>query len=167
MPFQFTPLREGRRIVMDKDAQLSFISIHAPAGGATACQIDLQNQEYISIHAPAGGATQAHLSQSTGMIFKFTPLREGRRHAAVVVECAGVISIHAPAGGATCTPRSGSPPSYFNSRPCGRGDPSPSTDFFKHQKFQFTPLREGRPARSINHVSESNFNSRPCGRGDG
>ena len=57
-----------------------YISIHAPAGGATpAVHVGQSIQQSISIHAPAGGATP----------------RVGAR----MQSCA--ISIHAPAGGAT------------------------------------------------------------------
>ena len=34
------------------------------------------------------------------------------------------------------------------------------------KKFQFTPLREGRPTTSCAVTRRTNFNSRPCGRGD-
>ena len=34
------------------------------------------------------------------------------------------------------------------------------------QRFQFTPLREGRPQGRAPGPREHYFNSRPCGRGD-
>ena len=121
-------------------------------------------------------------------LFQFTPLREGRRRAAVRRRQR----------------------QYFNSRPCVRGDllrlcsmPSKAFQFTPLRegrlavmrppralwifqftplregrltslvyniitgKFQFTPLREGRrtAARSLSTFT-SNFNSRPCVRGD-
>ena len=35
-----------------------------------------------------------------------------------------------------------------------------------HGKFQFTPLREGRPTSAVRRTPSSNFNSRPSARGD-
>ena len=59
------------------------------------------------------------------------------------------------------------PTSYFNSRPCERGD---SRSLFRYQNsaiFQFPPLREGRRAGPDGYVAGySDFNSRPCERGD-
>ena len=77
------------------------------------------------------------------------------------------ISIHAPARGATgCIGRGRERLHYFNSRPCERGD-SPKSSGLPWGKFQFTPLREGRPIPPFASRATSNFNSRPCERGDG
>ena len=55
--FQFTPLREGRRIGRaDVPCGLS-ISIHAPPRGATPCCFFVGQKWQISIHAPPRGAT--------------------------------------------------------------------------------------------------------------
>ena len=101
-PFQFTPLREGRLTRESAEAALKgdfnsrpcergdpgspedsgkavqFISIHAPARGATIEDILGDGYDLISIHAPARGATAAlcHIFGRYG--FQFTPLREGR-----------------------------------------------------------------------------------------
>ena len=79
-----------------------FISIHAPAGGATRGTQSGGDSPIISIHAPAGGATRflfscekrKHYFNSRPCgrgdgndkriitnyeIFQFTPLREGRQ----------------------------------------------------------------------------------------
>ena len=102
-PFQFTPLREGRRRRARRGSCL-YISIHAPAGGATGAyrvkvggERDFNSRpcgrgdqagrrrphrKSISIHAPAGGAT--------GRAARCNLLHR--------------ISIHAPAGGATAMP---------------------------------------------------------------
>ncbi len=99
--FQFTPLREGRRWLRVFCASGTRISIHAPPRGATAADGTIATASEISIHAPPRGATdQALQNQITAHTFQFTPLREGRL--------------------------------YF----------SDSTDI--EQLFQFTPLREGR-----------------------
>ena len=122
---------------------------------------------YISIHAPAGGATWRKTRRSALRQFQFTPLREGRQ--AEHPECRQLFlfqftPLREGRPNMLCaylawmatfqfTPlREGRPPrsaastaaSYFNSRPCGRGDSAP-------------PVRGNCCA---------NFNSRPCGRGD-
>ena len=77
---------------------------------------------------------------------------------------------------------------YFNSRPCERGDPDAALSAARFFRFQFTPLREGRhqqglarlwtrsisihaPARGATQAyriaaGRPHFNSRPCERGD-
>ena len=56
--------------------------------------------------------------------------------------------------------------SYFNSRPSARGDGGFPAPVPRHS-FQFTPLREGRPAAPcFAVVIVSDFNSRPSARGD-
>jgi len=59
-----------------------WISIHAPARGATILAARMHTSQSISIHAPARGATVNEY--------------EGHRFL--------IISIHAPARGATCRP---------------------------------------------------------------
>ena len=97
--------------------------------------------------------------------FQFTPLREGRR------------------SNADCLRRC----LYFNSRPSARGDADAqsvqeSADISIHapprgatrhtqaqsseEKFQFTPLREGRRVPLYVVKRPHNFNSRPSARGD-
>ena len=56
LPFQFTPLREGRR-ERPKTATKKGISIHAPPRGATKSHKRQENDSPISIHAPPRGAT--------------------------------------------------------------------------------------------------------------
>ena len=123
--------------------------------------------------------------------FQFTPLREGRLAVRFFRLCYSCISIHAPARGATFQSTQPSPPTtYFNSRPCERGDgacrglrrrishdfnsrPCERGDLFLFfcrrggYRFQFTPLREGRRWVQIRRNSDYfYFNSRPCERGD-
>ena len=123
---------------------MSFISTHAPAGGATpefcvtppSCAhfysrpCGRGDQVYrrgrisgtISTHAPAGGATGDDDAQHWRYLFLLTPLREGRR-GQLFRRRISMISTHAPAGGATRSrATSGSPRKHFYSRPCGRGD---------------------------------------------
>ena len=123
-PFQFTPLREGRRIRAKRSPQAAYfnsrpsargddsettrsrsvsISIHAPPRGATFCGFPTTFPLQISIHAPPRGATGC--AQAT--------------------KDSCFISIHAPPRGATIHPRHVLDP----------------------EQFQFTPLREGRRQR--------------------
>ena len=144
--FQFTPLREGRRVCYGRI--------------------------YYEI------------------VFQFTPLREGRPAVLEAAEPLVVISIHVPPRGATSSaviPHGRA--AYFNSRPSARGDKKAETALYRllnfnsrpsargdapasapasaPDKFQFTPLREGRRARGgkIENAGKY-FNSRPSARGD-
>ena len=143
----------------------------------------------ISIHAPPRGATHCLCFLRPQYSFQFTPLREGRPDCAGTRRLRKRISIHAPPRGATRF-RGGTPqrPSYFNSRPSARGDdagaaepcfldisihapPRGATGVYHMQnynyKFQFTPLREGRPASRADLSADGiYFNSRPSARGD-
>ena len=78
--FQFTPLREGRRMGAAEREPGRRISIHAPPRGATSAAPTCAEPRRISIHAPPRGATDARQGG-----------HEGERH----------ISIHAPPRGAT------------------------------------------------------------------
>ena len=55
--FLLTPLREGRLMRSGQLSRRSFISTHAPAGGATELVGVAARDLVISTHAPAGGAT--------------------------------------------------------------------------------------------------------------
>jgi len=146
-------------------ARDEFVSIHAPARGATpsprqtsrslqgfnprpCARGDLtapviKTLPLVSIHAPARGATQNAIASGISGQFQSTPLREGRRnqyHISCRLSC-------------------------FNPRPCARGDEFPEIDPLNDDvsihapargatqcnhypniknKFQSTPLREGR-----------------------
>ena len=79
------------------------------------------------------------------MGFQFTPLREGRRVPYSAVLDVSPISIHAPPRGATRVIARRHLDVYFNSRPSARGDEAVIIKPAFFHKFQFTPLREGRP----------------------
>ena len=78
-----------------------FISIHAPAKGATNLDNGCSHCTSISIHAPAKGATNILPSRFHSQIFQSTlPRRERQKY----IDCkllSDDISIHAPAKGAT------------------------------------------------------------------
>ena len=119
--------------------------------------------------------------------FQFTPLREGRRDARGQRHIRRYFnsrpSARGDAGGSGGRWRF----CYFNSRPSARGDahggqrrrhadisihaPPRGATFvaFRQRlpcKFQFTPLREGRPGRECRSARCGYFNSRPSARGD-
>ena len=78
-------------------------------------------------------------------IFQFTPLREGRR-------------------GRNARPTS---LTYFNSRPCGRGDCLAGAMAVPLSDFNSRPCGRGDPPGDAGGHHGVYFNSRPCGRGDG
>ena len=77
--FQSTLPRRERRKLVEVGLVVMYVSIHAPAKGATYASIDVGARLMVSIHAPAKGATRYY----------------GHRFEQLDV------SIHAPAKGAT------------------------------------------------------------------
>ena len=187
--FQFTPLREGRRVRLRATCAGMQISIHAPPRGATLTTEGNPVALNISIHAPPRGATPDTTSSRRKATFQFTPLREGRPAAAAASSACHSISIHAPPRGATSGRRVQRLPFHFNSRPSARGDQAPTPQLGGITIFQFTPLREGRhfdldipeihfpisihapprgatPPPTGKRSKRRDFNSRPSARGD-
>ena len=190
MPFQFTPLREGRHSVKGR----------------------YKNKAPISIHAPPRGATESAATGSAEQEFQFTPLREGRRCGRFESRVGYCISIHAPPRGATEIAGNGWKILFISIHAPPRGatalrghrrrkrrisihaPPRGATPFVVFRcsmllQFQFTPLREGRlvelsaitglPYISIHapprgatiplwtfRWGAAHFNSRPSARGD-
>ena len=123
VPFQFTPLREGRLAASrcqslhddfnsrpsargDKKTcgkpQKGIISIHAPPRGATSHPHVVEQIEiYFNSRPSARGDKVGTDYLAEKRLFQFTPLREGRR---------------------ILKPRLKKAYSYFNSRPSARGD---------------------------------------------
>ena len=144
-----------------------FISIHAPPRGATGLRRNAPTEEANFNSRPsARGDSIPGRNSAAPIIFQFTPLREGRQD---WMQKKGLTR-------------------YFNSRPSARGDdagaaepcfldisihapPRGATGVYHMQnynyKFQFTPLREGRPASRADLSADGiYFNSRPSARGD-
>ena len=143
--FQFTPLREGRRV--DTAHKSSYnISIHAPPRGATGINKPDARVHRFQFTPLREGRRGAFCGIGTQSRFQFTPLREGRRMGNCVsrgdagkfqftplregrrprrdAPLKPQISIHAPPRGATRIRQQHAALSGA---------------------FQFTPLREGRP----------------------
>ena len=148
--FQFTPLREGRRVLLPSPSP-SFYFNSRPSARGDDCQCVQPILPFISIHAPPRGAT------CRGLYFLYLP----------------PISIHAPPRGATRRRCPRGWRTYFNSRPSARGDfpdcrprlcvwhisihapprgATLSAAFSRRESvFQFTPLREGRRSFRVWH----------------
>ena len=102
--------------------QLSFISIHAPARGASGSPGKDGTPGKISIHAPARGASMIPLSADLLPVdFNSRPCERGFRQPHDRPERE----------------------EYFNSRPCERGFMETGKGNMFSELFQFTPLREG------------------------
>ena len=143
--FQFTPLREGRQGSRQLDSPAIIISIHAPPRGATRRPRSIQSSRGISIHAPPRGATASTLPNSVASYFNSRPSARGDKVCILLIHIIFCISIHAPPRGATFLASSICHKFDFNSRPSARGDAIKNCHAPPAIKFQFTPLREGRP----------------------
>ena len=144
--------------------------------------------DYISIHAPPRGATWFLEHGNVDIAFQFTPLREGRRTSARGVRPrnrhfnsrpsargdehflqsgeSGTISIHAPPRGATYMMRLRKLKNNISIHAPPRGATTGVKKSPHALAFQFTPLREGRPAEEAYKAAVKHFNSRPSARGD-
>ena len=99
--FQSTlPRRERRRFEVHS-IEFIFISIHAPAKGATSQFFSVFSVYTISIHAPAKGATILLASLKFAIQFQSTLPRRERQGDYRYNSTQWLISIHAPAKGAT------------------------------------------------------------------
>ena len=98
----------------------------------------------ISIPAPARGATWRLTVGTDGALFQFPPLREGRPRRRLA---------------------SGSW-SYFNSRPCERGDQTQHTVALECDISIPAPARGATISGDMLGDLPEDFNSRPCERGD-
>ena len=167
----------------------ALISIHAPPRGATETGYEKSKQSTFQFTPLREGRRSGRFPDLPTCLFQFTPLREGRHsgqaaayfrdisiHAPprgatgqiyAAISAAMAISIHAPPRGATVS----SVPHYFfpvdfNSRPSARGDHRRHKYMQGAQKFQFTPLREGRLKLKLLMIPMTYFNSRPSAMGD-
>ena len=94
--------REGSDSIIHILKDHFYISIHAPARGATNASAKKQTPLNISIHAPARGATESRVILQQGYtVFQSTLPRGERRVADSNKVEVKQISIHAPARGAT------------------------------------------------------------------
>ena len=166
--FQFTPLREGRLIPKEKWQFGRDFNSRPSARGDGAFQATTGCTPYFNSRPSARGDVKTRFDCADSWTFQFTPLREGRRssrhpHVASVFDFNSRPSARGDAGCITVVAVN----SNFNSRPSARGDSCVfSILLFIFVKFQFTPLREGRPQGVTFRSLTLNFNSRPSARGD-
>ena len=166
--FLLTPLREGRR-------ELGDVTL---------------GHTYISTHAPAGGATVERSLMAAPELFLLTPLREGRLDHVRQLILAEVISTHAPAGGATTGRSPGCRKESISTHAPAEGatDTRIAAGFDKLQISTHAPaggatnwglmakprwkISTHAPAGGatradkLPYTPDYHFYSRPCGRGD-
>ena len=162
-PFQFTPLREGRRYTRATSwIQSNFNSRPSARGDANVQPLLLGNK------------------------FQFTPLREGRQRSSRQIRRACYFNSRPSARGDSTKSRASSGSTNFNSRPSARGDfcssgrtwvsaisihapPRGATRGVRNSLgdkiFQFTPLREGRRLRFLHAPHSLLFQFTPLREG--
>ena len=163
--FQFTPLREGRLVHFNFIRAIYNFNSRPSARGDPANRHWLRFV-YISIHAPPRGATSVfwHCALITYYFNSRPSARGDMRSENVLIPRS--ISIHAPPRGATNQPPRVTRIGIISIHAPPRGATwsfPPSRDY---PTFQFTPLREGRPAGQSAMGNRNDFNSRPSARGD-
>ena len=85
--FQFTPLREGRRLEHARAVVVLIISIHAPPRGATVLRaVDAHGQVDFNSRPSARGDALLCRMRTNYILFQFTPLREGRQRCLSAIE---------------------------------------------------------------------------------
>ncbi len=188
-PFQFTPLREGRRPDHRLWREAGTISIHAPPRGATRkpltssrggnpfqftplregrrwCPTTSRTATYFNSRPSARGDDCKLVGVLRDALFQFTPLREGRRGLMQYGDGINAISIHAPPRGATEILQRIAQQMNISIHAPPRGATFQVFCIPTEEIFQFTPLREGRHRNPDGCPSFPNFNSRPSARGD-
>ena len=121
--FQFTPLREGRRVQPVGMCPRQDFNSRPSARGDDADDATLPTTLVFQFTPlREGRLAPLHYGRRRQLLFQFTPLREGRLEADVQDAYTKAISIHAPPRGATRRRTSNSRLTDFNSRPSARGD---------------------------------------------
>ena len=173
---------------MLKTKRLFHVSIHAPARGATGLIGDHAQRFSVSIHAPARGAISHWRPRSRFSVSIHAPARGAiiRPRSSPCVSacfnprpcargdtvsrtetCFGLsVSIHAPARGATSKEVARCQGQKVSIHAPARGATTAPRQIVHSQRFQSTPLREGRFKRMLNYQHRTRFNPRPCARGD-
>ena len=189
--FQFTPLREGRRLLATSKPFTSYFNSRPSARGdgqrEAGCTADGSTFQFTPLRE---GRRACRFLVFCGFPFQFTPLREGRRPAPCKGRLRGSYFNSRPSarGDGFCHGRL-RPHLHFNSRPSARGDwrlrnpcrwrilisihapprgatQAQAADCCCKTQFQFTPLREGRHPAARRTRRSMYFNSRPSARGD-
>ena len=143
--FQFTPLREGRRITRHGYTAVFNFNSRPSARGDSPPADFFVGQKYFNSRPSARGDAPVPIRAAGCLLFQFTPLREGRLVPSFAVNC-HKFQFTPLREGRRLQILSTRKMAYFNSRPSARGDGMLRTIFASTSAFQFTPLREGRPA---------------------
>ena len=146
--------REGGDVVAMLWKYWYWISIHAPAKGATMNLFNLMFHFRISIHAPAKGATRKVIGCTVIFGISIHAPAKGATKGLFISSLNIGISIHAPAKGATRFCRDWVHNSaYFYSRPREGGDATECGKMRINYAFLFTPPRRGRQHTFIIFIS--------------
>ena len=162
--FQFTPLREGRRVVIFFLLSFSYFNSRPSARGDARGGVYLPHGGYFNSRPSARGDAGNRREVSQGL-FQFTPLREGRHAGAVVLRQRRDISIHAPPRGATRRNGGIKVKSQFQFTPLREGRRGSVSLIGQPNSFQFTPLREGRLSRRPGVRASGKFQFTPLREG--
>ncbi len=127
---------------------------------------DTDVHKNISIHAPPRGATCCFVSTDFRVHFNSRPSARGDANLVKDCRTLQVISIHAPPRGATKSFLQSGESGTISIHAPPRGATSFGASSSKSEKFQFTPLREGRHSDRSSPRTAHYFNSRPSARGD-
>ena len=101
------------------------------------------------------------------MIFQFTPLREGRLRCCMTWIPKSYFNSRPCGRGDRNSVQAARRTGYFNSRPCGRGDKAPAPGPGGRDHISIHAPAGGATAEHHGQPEhEPDFNSRPCGRGD-
>ena len=165
--FQFTPLREGRQEIAEKQDMSAGISIHAPPRGATERnEIKMLLSKHFNSRPSARGDMRRRRSSASVPYFNSRPSARGDQIQKAFRDKHTLISIHAPPRGATRAESHGRDDILFQFTPLREGRRCRREAGIASNLFQFTPLREGRREARSSPVQASHFNSRPSARGD-
>ena len=166
-PFQFTPLREGRRDEAGGHVGRLQISIHAPPRGATHQRAARNANQDISIHAPPRGATRTWCITFFRVNFNSRPSARGDYAYAEQVKQQLQISIHAPPRGATKGQHFISCQLGISIHAPPRGATDRSIREYSRALISIhAPPRGATGDGSRKPCRASHFNSRPSARGD-
>ena len=130
--FQFTPLREGRRMQTISAPAMKKFQFTPLREGRRQGRAVPSPKNRISIHAPPRGATSTTRQIFSMHEFQFTPLREGRQ----------------------ITWQDWQNEPEFQFTPLREGRPPAPLESHRLRLFQFTPLREGRQVQGKNRDAE-------------
>ena len=164
--FQFTPLREGRHARREGEGTAGYFNSRPSARGDSLYHRAICGLTTFQFTPLREGRRRKFWAAVVSFVFQFTPLREGRPPPQAP-PCRRSISIHAPPRGATSPSVEVFGKIAISIHAPPRGATCCSLLINSRQVFQFTPLREGRHARSVLYYNhKDDFNSRPSARGD-